>query len=123
MEGMASDYGHDPAPMWLGNKNWKVVPSIAFVKGVPHVMTCHNHKGGSNGRCFYPPMNLHGTLPSPISDQITPAVVRSHNIRQFKAHSYSDTYQMSEMKGQFGGVDTFHLTNHHDFVTESILLQ
>lgn len=105
---MVPEYG-DPhqIPCLLGNDKWRVRPSIAFVDGVPRVLSCRNHGGGSNGKCLYPPRNPHGTIPSSMGDQISPAAVRPRNIRQFKAHSYSDTYQMSKMQGQFAGVDTF----------------
>jgi len=61
MEGMACDYTDVArAPCLLGNKDWKVVPSIAFVDGMPRVLSCCNHREGSNGKCFYPPRNPHG---------------------------------------------------------------
>ena len=123
-EGMAPDYGDVcQIPCLLGNEAWKIRPSVAFVDGIPRVLGCRHHGDGSNGKCFYPPRNPHGVLPCCMGDQIAPAVVRPRNVKQFKPHAFSDTYQMSEMQGQFSGVDTFHLTTAHDFSSESILLQ
>jgi len=122
MEGTIPDYADVRGiPRLLGNEAWKVSPSVAFIDGIPRVLSCRNHGDGSGGKCFYPPRNPHGVLPSCMADQIAPAVVRPRNVKQFKPHAYSDTYQMSEMQGQFAGVDTFHLTTTRDFGSESVL--
>jgi len=124
MEGLNRDYVDVcHAPCLLGNKAWRVLPSIAFIDGIPRVLSCRNHGNGSKGKCFYPPRNPNGVLSSKVEDQVAPAVVRPRTVRQFKPHTYSDTFQMSEMQGQFAGVDTFHLTTKHNFESESILLQ
>ena len=123
MEGLVGDYGDFvSAPLILGNPEWKVSPSVAFIDGVPKVLTCRRHGGGSDGKYVHPPKNLNGVLPAASSDQLTPAVMRPRTVQQFKAHSYSDSYQMSEMRGQFGGVDTFHITEQHNFGIDSTLL-
>ena len=123
MDGAVGDYGDwNSVPCLLGNPDWKVSPSVAFVDGVPKVLTCRRHGGGSDGKYLYPPTNPNGVLPAPNADQLTPVAMRPRTVRQFKAHSYSDSYQMSEMRGQFGGVDTFHLTEQHNFGLESTLL-
>ena len=124
LEGMVPDYADVRGfPRLLGNGAWKVSPSVAFVGGIPRVLSCREHGDGSSGKCFYPPRNPHGVLPSCMGDQIAPAVVRPRNMKQFKPHAYSDTYQMSEMQGQFAGVDTFHLTTTRDFGSGSVLLR
>jgi len=46
-----------------------------------------------------------------MGDQIAPAVIKSQTKKTYKPHVCSDTFQMSEMQGQFGGVDTFYLNN------------
>jgi len=124
LEGFCPDYcDTDNVPRLLGNKEWKVRPSIAFIDGVPQVLCCRYHRNGSSGKCFYPPRNPNGILSSFVADQVTPTVIRPRNMKQFKAHAYSDTFQMSEMRGQFGGVDTFHLTTTRDFAVGSDILQ
>ena len=124
MDGLAPDYADAGCePCHLKNEAWKVMPSVAFVDGMPRVLSCRNHRTGSNGKCFYPPRNPHGTLPSPVADQVAPAVIRPRNMKQFKAHAFSDTFQMSEMRGQFSGVDTFHLSDNRDFSVDSAILQ
>ena len=124
MEGLAIDYSDsEHSPYLLGNKDWKVVPSVAFINGMPQVLTCRNHLSGSRGKCFYPPRNPNGIMPSQMADQIAPAVVRPRTLKQFKAHAFSDNFQMSEMQGQFSGVDTFHLTTSRNFQSESALLR
>ena len=124
MEGMDHDYADvDHVPCLLGNRAWRVVPSIAFVDGIPRVLSCRNHGDGSKGKCLYPPRNPNSILSSPMADQVAPAVVRPRTVRQFKPHAYSDTFQMSEMQGQFAGVDTFHLTTTRNFESESTLLR
>ena len=60
MEGLNRDYYDSRGtPCLLGNKKWRVVPSVAFVDGMPHVLSCRSHGHGSTGKCFHPPRNPH----------------------------------------------------------------
>ena len=107
----------------LRNPKWQVRPSISFVDGVPVVLTCRKHKRGCHDKFFHLPRNPRGPLPSWQSDQLTPAVVRPRTLKQFKTHKYSDSYQMHEMQGQFNGVDTVRVCEHHNFLTDSKILR
>ena len=124
VDGMVPDFlDASASPLLLGNRDWRVHPSVAFVDGTPRVLCCREHAGGGSGKYLHPPRNPKGTLASVEADQLTPLVTRSRQVRQFKAHAYSNTYQMSEMQGQFAGVDTLHLSDTHDFTSRSSLLE
>jgi hypothetical protein len=107
----------------LYNPAWQVRPSIAFINGVPVVLTCRKHNRGCKGRYFHLPHNPKGVLSSWESDQLTPAVIRPRTLKQLKVHKYSDSYQMQEMQGQYNGVDTVRVCEHHNFATDSKLLR
>jgi hypothetical protein len=79
----------------------------------------------SQRRYFHPPRNplVVGLLPCRLADQVAPAVIRPRTIQQLKPHQYSDSYQMSEMIGQYNGVDTVQICETHDFANESFLLE
>ena len=107
----------------LGNPEWAVRPSISFVNGAPVVLTCRKHDRGCKADFFHLPRNPKGILPSWQSDQLTPAVVRPRTLKQLKVHKFSDSYQMHEMQGQFNGVDTVRVCEHHDFLTDSKIIR
>jgi predicted GIY-YIG superfamily endonuclease len=96
---------------WLLNPEWKIRPSIAFMNGVPRVLTCEDHDNGSNDIMIHPCRWKH-SLPSDQSDQIAQVVVQSRTIRRGKASAYSTEWQMFEQRGTFGGLDT---CNHVEF--------
>ena len=107
----------------LGNPKWEVRPSIAFENGAPMVLTCRRHQSGCKGRYLHLPQNPGGTLSSFPSDQLTPAVVRPRTVQQLKIHEFSDSYQMREMQGQYNGVDTIRVCEHHNFASQSKVLR
>ena len=107
----------------LENPDWEVRPSIAFENGAPVVLTCRRHRYGCNGRYLHLPRNPRGVLPSIQSDQLTPAVVRPRTLKQLKVHEFLDSYQMREMQGQYNGVDTVQVCDHHDFSSDSKMLR
>jgi len=107
----------------LYNPEWEVRPTIVFENGAPVVLTCRRHKSGCKGRYLHLPRNPRGTLPSLQCDQLTPAVVRPRTLKQLKVHQFSDSYQMREMQGQYNGVDTVRVCDHHEFSSDSKLLR
>jgi hypothetical protein len=110
--------------LYLWNPEWKIKPSIFLsVENGPVVLTCREHIGGGKGRYLHPPLNPHGSLPSRLGDQLAPAVVRPRTIKPVKAHKFSHTFQMHEMRGQFNGVDTLQIADHGRFDQHSKLLQ
>jgi len=123
VKGVRDDYLQSgKVDLLLHNPDWPIMPSVAYIKGVgPRVLTCRHHDRGDCKRYLHPPRHPKGTLPSDWSDQIAPAVVVPRTIKSLRAHSYSHTYQMCEMRGQFGGVDTMGLTEKHRFDYRSVL--
>jgi hypothetical protein len=107
----------------LYNVRWKVKPPIVFHNDVPSILVCREHMKGSKGEYFHPPRNPLVVLPCRLADQVAPAVIRPRTIQQLKPHQYSDSYQMSEMIGQYNGVDTVQICETHDFANESFLLE
>ena len=101
--------------MWLFNEDWKVLPSICFIQGVPRVLTCRDHNGGS--KLFH----IHGcrqpnhSLASLKPDQLCHGVLKTRTIKPMQKRIYSNAYQMHEQRGSFNGIDTCNLTNMHDF--------
>lgn len=107
---MNSNWEH----LLLGNPDWKVMPSLLWTSGsAPVVLTCRDHHCGNTGkrvprgRYIHPPTDPLYCLPAKIPDQVAPVTVRPRCLHTTKAHEYSDTYEMSKMKGSFSGVDTF----------------
>ena len=97
--------------MFLLNPKWKILPTIAFIDGVPRVHTskiCHN---GSTDMMIHP-SRWHHNLPARQPDQIAHVVVQSRTVRHGKARAYSTEWQMYEQRGHFGGLDT---CNHVEF--------
>ena len=121
--GIAENYLDGDCGRILANPEWEVRPSIAFENGAPVVLTCRRHESGSKGQYLHLPQNPGGTLPCLQSDQLTPAVVRPRTVQQLKVHEFSDSYQMREMQGQYNGVDTIQVCDHHDFASHSKLLR
>jgi hypothetical protein len=96
---------------WLLNPEWKIRPSIAFINGVPRVLTCEDHDNGSSDIMIHPCRWEH-SLPCEQSDQVAQVVVQSRTVRRGKASAYSTEWQMFEQRGNFGGLDT---CNHTEF--------
>ena len=107
----------------LENPEWEVRPTVVFENGAPVVLTCRKHRSGCKGQYLHLPRNPRGTLPSLQSDQLTPAVVRPRTVKQLKVHEFSDSYQMQRMQGQYNGVDTVRVCDHHNFAVDSKVLR
>ena len=96
----------------LMNAEWRIMPSVAFWdNGEPRVLVCRNHKGGTKLDYVHMARHPRGILPDAMSDQLAHAVVVPRTIRPMKAHAYSTSYQMHEMRGSYGGLDTLSVTN------------
>jgi hypothetical protein len=108
---------------FLYNPQWRVAPSIYFKNNMPVFLTCRNHNKGCRKFYLHPPQNPFGVLPARSSDQVSPAVVVPRTIRVTKAHKYSHTFNMEEMRCQFNGVDTMSVTDKPVFNNDSILSQ
>ena len=78
----------------LENPIWKIGPSICFKNGIPVFLTCRAHNGGSKKYYLHPPKNPFGSLPSNVSDQISPAVVVPRTIKATKENKYSHSFNM-----------------------------
>ncbi len=102
----------------LENPIWKIGPSVCFKNGIPMFLTCRTHNNGSNKFYLHPPKNPFGSLPSNISDQISPAVVVPRTIKATKANKYSHSFNMQEMRCQFNGIDTLSITDKAIFINK-----
>ena len=105
----------------LENPSWKIGPSICFKTGIPVFLTCRAHNGGTKKYYLHPPKNPFGSLPSNVSDQISPAVVVPRTIKATKANKYSHSFNMQEMRCQFNGIDTLSITDKPLFNRDNIL--
>ena len=74
--------------MILMNPKWKVLPSVAFVDGIPQVMICKDHNNGSYYMMIHP-FHWDHNLPAAQSDQISQVVIQSRLIKTGKASKYS----------------------------------
>ena len=85
VDGMVPDFFSTAmVPKLMGNKEWGVRPSVAFIDGSPRVLCCRQHDGGAAGKHLHLPRNPNGVLCSDTSDQLAPLVTRSHHIRKLK---------------------------------------
>ena len=107
---------------WLLNDEWKIEPSIAFIDGAPHVLTCKDHTKGSKLYHIHIPRKPGPTLPSKYSDQLSHCVMRCRTVKPMKKSKYSIAYQMHEQRGSFNGIDTCNVTSYRDFSFRSKLL-
>ena len=105
---------------WLMNPAWKIRPSIAFIKGIPRVLTCLDHNGGNSNRMIHTCRWKHA-LPCNQPDQIAQVVTQSRTVKKTKASSYSTEWQMFEQRGYFSGLDTCNHTEFGHFDRHSIL--
>ena len=108
------------ADVWLLNQEWKVRPSIAFIDGVPKVLTCQDHNGGSTNRMIHPLRWSHN-LPCEQPDQIAQVVTQSRTVKKARASAYSSEWQMYEQRGCFAGLDTCNHVEFGNFERHSIL--
>ena len=74
--------------MILMNTKWKVLPSVAFVDGIPQLMTCKDHDNWSDYMMIHPCRWDHN-LPEAQYDQIAQVVIQSRLIKTGKASKYS----------------------------------
>ena len=107
----------------LVNKNWKVLPRPAFIKGHdPMFLSCKKHHGGCKQNYIHPMRVPNHILPLRHGDQLCHAVLKPRTVKPMKAGAYSNTYQTQEQRGLFNGIDTCSITNFGDFSFCSKLL-
>jgi hypothetical protein len=112
----------DDEDCWLFNKNWSILPSIAFIpnKG-PVVLTCADHNNGSKLFMVHPCRWQHN-LTSKKPDQLCQAVIQPRVLKAAKAKKYSMSFQMFHQTGSFNGIDTCSATSFGEFNIKSKLL-
>ena len=87
------------------------------------VLTCGIHDKGYGKYIIHPPyrpVNKH--MPTPKPDQLAHAVVVPRNLKPFKASNYSNTYQMTEMRGNYTGLDTCNIVEFGNFWHKSEMM-
>ena len=96
--------------MWLQNPDWKVLPTIYFVGGYPRVLTCKYHDGECNliqiNCCIWV-----NNIPSPVSDQVFHAVVKTWTVNHMTFGYNSTGYQMIEQRTSWKGPDTINVSS------------
>ena len=96
--------------MWLHNPDWKVLPTIYFVDGYPHVLTCKYHDGGCNliqiHCCIW-----RTNIPSPLSDQVFRAIGKPLTVKHMKVGYNFTGYQMAEQRSSRKGPDTINVSS------------
>ena len=97
------------------NREWKIVPSLAFVNGKgPLILTCNEHNGGTKLFMVHPCRWQHN-LPARKPDQLCQAVMQPRILRPMKASKYSTSFQMFNQTGTFNGIDTCSATSYGNF--------
>ena len=100
----------------LGNKKWRVMPSIHFIPGKgPRFASCGFHSVGTTSRYIHPPTNPLGAISSDSSDQFSQAVICPRTIKFAQHKQFSNSFHMSKIHGKYDGVDSATLTNHGCF--------
>lgn len=109
---------------WVFNPNWKILPTIIFVKDKgPCVCTSWNHNDGSLKDFIHLPRQpSNHILPSKITSQVSHVVPKPQTIKPMVAHKYSNTYQMHKQTGSFQGVSSIGVVDIGNFESCSILL-
>ena len=80
---------NDDYDEWLLNDEWKIQPSIAFVDGVPQVLTCKDHDKGSKLYHIHTPRQPLHNLPSKYSDQLCHCVMRCRTVKPLQKSIWS----------------------------------
>lgn len=97
----------------LSNEEWLVKPAIILTKGgVWKALSCPHHKHKTNDMLrLYPPRN-----PNPFNvnardtDKISPVQINPRVTKHAKNSRFSSTARMVEQRFNFGGVDSFSLS-------------
>ena len=99
----------------LFNEEWRVMPSVAFLRGRgPCFLTCKMHGKGTCKRYFHLPRSP-CQLVSSCGDQLGHVSLRSNVIGTVKAHKYSHEYQMNVCRGSYNGIDTCRINEERRF--------
>ena len=113
----------DDYDCWLLNTNWMIQPSIAFINGIPCVLTCDDHNKGTKCHIIHQPRQPLHIIASKYSDQLSHCCIRSRTVKPMKSSQFSTGYQMHEQRGSFNGIDTCNVTSYHKFDFRSKLLR
>ena len=108
--------------MWLHDTDWEVLPTVYFVDGYPHVLTCKDHDGGCNLkqiRCF----RWRTNIPSPVSDQVFHDVVKPWTVKHMKVGYNSTGCQMVEQRSSWKGLNSLNVSIVGKTDHNSILIQ
>ena len=106
----------------LENKEWPIMPTVVYFIGEgPVLLTCRFHNGGSRKKYVHVPVSPVGTLSSGASDQVAAAIIVPRTISKARAKEYNHSFQMSLLRGQYDGVDTYFLSNTPRFNFQSVL--
>lgn len=105
----------------LFNIDWRVLPSVAFINGVPSFLTCRFHDGGSNLKMVHVCRWKH-CLPCKSSDQLAQAVVQPNSLRPMRTALFSNRFQMYEQRYSAKGVESINVSTRANFSHNSILL-
>jgi hypothetical protein len=108
--------------VWLYNPDWKVLPTIVFVKGYPRILTCKDHDGGCNliqVHCC----RWRSNIAAPLSDQVCHAVVKPRTVKNMKVGYNSTGYQMVEQRSSWKGPDSINVSSVGKTDHGSVLVQ
>ena len=96
--------------IWLHNPDWKVLPTIYFLDGYPQVLTYKYYYGGYNliqiQCCIW-----RTNIPSPVSDQVCHAVVKTPTVKHIKVGYNSTGYQMAEQLSSWKVPDNINVSS------------
>ena len=112
----------DDYDTWLHNPNWRVAPTIVMKNGIPYVLTCKDHNGGSSYLHVHC-LRWKTNISSHLSDQLCHAVVKPRTVKTMKVGYNSTSYQMVEQRSSWKGPDTINVTTCGRSDHGSIILQ
>jgi hypothetical protein len=93
-------------------KDFMCKPSIVFDgQGVPQILCCKDHGVSCKDRYLHVPDSPTGTLYTPHSNQLAPAVMNSRTLRKVKFNSFNDTFATAFLQGGYDGIDSCYLTS------------
>ena len=103
------------------NPDWKVLPTISFVGGYPHFLTCKYCDGGFNL------IQIHcciwiTNIPSPVYNQVFHAVVKPWTIKHMKVGYNSTGFKMVEKRISYKCPDTINVSSVFNTDHGSILI-
>ena len=95
----------------FGNKDWLCLPTIAVIHDEPKILCCRYHSEKTKQRYIHPPSSPISNLSFEGDNSLAPVCAVPRTIKSFKAKTYTNSYHLNKVMGNYSGVDSINLTD------------